>query len=585
MIMPIPRRVLFALFSMLLLLPGCVPEPLEPDPIGPTDGWCIFHPLPGGYDLNAVWGDTPTDVWAVGDHGVIVHSDGASLRRVDSPTSHTLETLGGWSASDVYAGGDNALFHFDGHVWDVDTRFPDKTILDLLCAPDGRLYIAGSMGVRYRDGSDWHQLAGPTDSSVVVWLGPDDRVRVGDESQIWIVENGLASVEQVFPGESVRFGDGGLVAVEQDDGIVDRILGYSPGDGWTEQLDTHTSMRALLDMDGVVRSFNGGIYLDGDLIWSNSSGRWIYGLASCDGGILACGYGGTLMYGKSGADGFTWQETAEGLGFRHFNDFSGTGCDDIWAAEWWGRVLHFDGEVWARENTPLPANHSVSRIQVFGDGWVAARGGGKLSLRDPDGHWMWMDQPEADINRFHAIAPDSIFVACASEYLFWDGTVWTSVGIAPGSVRSITATPSGLLYALVTGIPSTLQIWSGTAFTTVLELPGFAARRMSTSRSDETLWLGGYATGSVNRSIIYRYDDGELVDMSAGGEVPKYFTDMTILRPDDVFVLASDRVWRLYDGVWTQEFGLPEGESYYAIWSHPDCGVFVEGYPLFFKEY
>src|SRR5512134_2915119 len=39
-------------------------------------GWCWQNPLPQGNPLFAVWGRTPSDVWAVGPIGTIIHFDG-----------------------------------------------------------------------------------------------------------------------------------------------------------------------------------------------------------------------------------------------------------------------------------------------------------------------------------------------------------------------------------------------------------------------------------------------------------------------------------------------------------------------------
>ena len=59
---------------------------------------------------------------------------------------------------------------------------------------------------------------------------------------------------------------------------------------------------------------------------------------------------------------------------------------------------------------------------------------------------------------------------------------------------------------------------------------------------------------------------------------------MTELRRDDLFVLTSTQLWRCRGGDWSRESGLPV-EDFTTIWSHPDCGVFVEGHPTFFKAF
>jgi len=38
--------------------------------------------VPTDVDLNAVWGTSPDDVWAVGDAGVVLHFDGQKWSRM-----------------------------------------------------------------------------------------------------------------------------------------------------------------------------------------------------------------------------------------------------------------------------------------------------------------------------------------------------------------------------------------------------------------------------------------------------------------------------------------------------------------------
>ena len=35
------------------------------------DGWCWENPLPHGHTMNALWGTSAQDIWAVGDAGIV----------------------------------------------------------------------------------------------------------------------------------------------------------------------------------------------------------------------------------------------------------------------------------------------------------------------------------------------------------------------------------------------------------------------------------------------------------------------------------------------------------------------------------
>jgi hypothetical protein len=70
--------------------------------------------------LEAIWGSSPDDIWAVGDKGTIRRmKKGASRWEViPSPTQEQLHAVWGSAADDVWAVGDNGtILHFDGTEW------------------------------------------------------------------------------------------------------------------------------------------------------------------------------------------------------------------------------------------------------------------------------------------------------------------------------------------------------------------------------------------------------------------------------------------------------------------------------------
>lgn len=582
---------LAGLLASILLAPGCAPDTLEPTPHGPGDGWRVFHPLPGGYDLLAVWGVSPADVWAVGAYGHIAHWNGETVVDVDSPVEVRLTALDGWGPDDIYAAGGEFLLHYDGRSWRLADRFPEETILDLLCAADGRLHVAGTFGLRIRDGDAWRTVAGPRPSSTTVWTADDGAVRVGDGSRIWRVAGWTAALEQDLIYGIAQHGDGGLVWTE---GLHSTASVYrrDPHNGWRQLSGSWGSLRTVLDMEGPVWSHNSGISRRdtvGDLvadstIWVNDDGHWIYGLnrVGAD-GLLACGYGGTLLAGTRSEESYAWNEASREPGYRHFNALDGTGCDDIWAAEWYGRVLHFDGDTWTREYTSLPSDRAVADIQALAGGWVLARGGDALSLREPGVGWREIPSPGAGLNQAYAVAPDSIFASTAAGLRIWNGAAWRDAGLTAGTDYGLAVTSSGALHALVVDGVISLRRWNGASFATLAEFPGLADAELCASRSGETLWVGGYTAGNPPRTTVYRYENGDLSRVSEGVLLPSWLLGMTELRTDDLFLVTASQVWRYHGGAWSRETGLPD-EDYTTIWSHPDCGVFVEGHPTFFKE-
>jgi hypothetical protein len=92
--------------------------------------WTIYHrdyfQSQGftAYPLNAVWGSSPEDIWAVGQRGTLVHWDGEKWKKVDLslPEDFIFWDIHGTDSDDVYAAGnveneEYKLFHFDGNQW------------------------------------------------------------------------------------------------------------------------------------------------------------------------------------------------------------------------------------------------------------------------------------------------------------------------------------------------------------------------------------------------------------------------------------------------------------------------------------
>lgn len=86
--------------------------------------------------LEAIWGSSPGDLWAVGDKGTIRHYTAGSARWtiVASPTTQPLHAIWGTSANDIWAVGDGGtILHYDGKAWKTSTAaFPLGKKPDLL---------------------------------------------------------------------------------------------------------------------------------------------------------------------------------------------------------------------------------------------------------------------------------------------------------------------------------------------------------------------------------------------------------------------------------------------------------------------
>jgi hypothetical protein len=69
--------------------------------------------------LTGVWANARNDVFVVGWGGRILHFNGTAWAPMTSPTSANLADIWGNSGSNVYAVGDAGILHYNGTRWSV----------------------------------------------------------------------------------------------------------------------------------------------------------------------------------------------------------------------------------------------------------------------------------------------------------------------------------------------------------------------------------------------------------------------------------------------------------------------------------
>jgi hypothetical protein len=169
---------------------GPLPAPVEPLPeVCSSSGWCWGAPGLQGNTLRAVAANSPTDIWAVGSLGMLLHFDGSSWSARWAPTQKSLRGL--WlDRSEVWAvGDDSTLFHYVGQVWEsVALPGLDAGVSLRAVTGDGsgRLWVAGDGGTLFerREGS-WARVdVGTTAALNALWFGAGEAWAVGDAGTV-----------------------------------------------------------------------------------------------------------------------------------------------------------------------------------------------------------------------------------------------------------------------------------------------------------------------------------------------------------------------------------------------------------------
>lgn len=134
--------------------------------------------------LNAVFGVSSTGpIFAVGDAGTILAYNGTAWQAQTSGTTQPLYAVWGSSPTDVFAAGANGtILHFDGNAWSNQTSGTTKTLRGVWGSSKSSVYAVGyQTTILHFDGTNWTtQSAGPTLDLHGIWgSSPTDIFAVG----------------------------------------------------------------------------------------------------------------------------------------------------------------------------------------------------------------------------------------------------------------------------------------------------------------------------------------------------------------------------------------------------------------------
>jgi hypothetical protein len=152
-------------------------------------------------NLNAVWGSSGTDVFAVGDSGTILHYDGTSWTAMASGTSNKLNGVWGSSGSNIFAVGDSGtILFYNGGTWSQLASPTTYTLYGVGGSSGSDVFAVGGLDDSYGyhyvmlhyNGSNWSSIA--TGSYYIlysVWSSSVSDVFVGGETSTYYTSGNI----------------------------------------------------------------------------------------------------------------------------------------------------------------------------------------------------------------------------------------------------------------------------------------------------------------------------------------------------------------------------------------------------------
>jgi len=314
--------------------PNCVTTELSCD----EAAWC---PVPTTvstlYSLTALWGSGPTDIWAVGSGGTIVHYDGKAWKKTppEPPTYNTFRSVWGSGPNDV---------------WVV-------SMTDVILHSTG--YANGGVTWTAEPGPG-AQLPEPRAATAIWGTGPDD-VRIAFRSRFLLVGSEFAYYNQWVktrdpggggPSWSIARGEGYIHAFWGTANDLWYVADNSESNGWQRGMTVHGTPGPTGEMAWTVVESQSTQRLEG--IWGSGPND-----------IWAVGDNGTIRHLTNGAS--RWDivpsPTTEAL-----HGVWGSGPNDVWAVGDNGTILHFDGTAWKKSTAAFAIGKKPRLASVWGSG-------------------------------------------------------------------------------------------------------------------------------------------------------------------------------------------------------------------------
>jgi len=303
-------------------------------------------------DLNAIWGRSRTDIYAVGNNGVILHYDGNAWRNQMSSVQNDLHAIWG-NETDIYIVGDNGLIlKHEYQTWVPMTSGTDNDLLDIWGITENDIIVVGKKGTILKNSSGlWFEMASRTLSTLnSVW---------GTAGFIYTCGTG---------GKILRFRDNQWNPISSQ---------------------TFNSLNALWG-----QSNNDLLYAVGDsgVMLKNQSGAWSETIADnfvnlhaiigfSDGKVFAGGYHGTILFHDTARPEWNPMMTSS---TDTIKDIWGTSSQDVYAVGENGLILHLkqrliiDGPVELNE-TDIKASYDIHLVYALSHDLV-------VSLQSSDPH-------------------------------------------------------------------------------------------------------------------------------------------------------------------------------------------------------
>lgn len=349
------------------------PAPPMPDTCSPAL-FCWSNPLPQGNPIRGTFALGPTDVWAVGDAGTVLHYNGTAWSLVSSGVAADLYAVWASGASDVFAVGEKGtVIHWNGTAFSAQTSgLGTATALrGVWGTGSGNVFAVGDGGniIRYAGGTTWGapNMVSADTLNAISGVDQNNIYAVGNNGAVayfngstWTKQtvNAPANATNLFGvasngGTSFAVGAGGT------------IIKLSAGTWSTDTSPTSQQLNAIFGRTATdfwaVGATGTRIRYTGT--WADASGADggmadLYAVSGSSTTVFAGGNAGAVL---STPNSTAWTAAIKG-GTGEIRSMYGFSPKDIWVVGASGMIMHYDGTSW----TPSTSGTSENLNSIWG---------------------------------------------------------------------------------------------------------------------------------------------------------------------------------------------------------------------------
>lgn len=442
-------------------------------------GFCFEHPSRFGISLHDVWASSPTDVWAVGESGALLHFDGTSWSITKSPTRHTLYGIAGTSGSSILAVGEaGAVIQYDGTRWTTIDLGTTANLYDVAMPSTSEAWIAGEKVLYRRSGSLWQAATAPYAPTTRTYL------HSFDASHLWMTHAGV-----------VQFWNGSAWAVAD----LDTGAGSPAATGLSGK--TADAVYACVSQEPYpLRKWNGKDFVR--VMMPDAVRR----LAQNQCAVEASSAGDVWLFGDAGIghfDGSAWS-VSESSRERAVRSILSTGATGF-AVGVYGRILTRSGASWVVQNAGPGKDYTFAGGIRAKDGVEWSVAGGSLLRKMRGGTWQKTPHDKLEVGGILPIDSTHAWAVSTSSgadaVLYWNGTRFEPKATAAASFwmnQSWQSPDTGeLIFVGQSGIVS----YQGGSFTRLLSVGTFGWVNDVDGVAGSDVWAVGHGGAAWRRKV------------------------------------------------------------------------------------